>query len=1493
MSNKLFLVASNTQGLKYCKNDAKLMTSCFGEKYNYQVFQPSLQKQEILKELDKLIDNSQKTDTIILYFSGHGIIDERLYFLLADDSSKSSNKLDINGIVDTFETCKAKNKLIILDCCNAELGHETWKPKISNKYFLLTASEFLEEAKELDSKESSFLTYNLVQSLENPSLDILNSDNIIQLQSLYNLLVKRAIEHNNTYADTGNPVPIPNLVGNQKNDFNLVKSNKPQKPFTDDELKDYLHFLTSRCATLDPRHVPRTDKSRNIVLPLEAIFITLKTGQNNPLERDAEQSLLDFEIRELVQTLRLDTSENYLKETDFRYQILQRQFLMQSEEHLKASSIRKNFGTVLTEHRWVVLLGGPGSGKTTLAQWLTLQLGKLMLSNKTRFRISSSQLGLRGSNREVDLGPVRLPIFIRIADYAKKRLEDSSLTLKNFIGHNPILGQHPSISASKVAEICNHFIKNGNALVILDGLDEIIDPADRGEIRDQIERFVVDNIQDPENKEAFIPWTNFDETKIHDRNFAWWKSSNYSLPVESGGNQVIITSRGAGYRAAVLRGEFAHFEIESFDDVSISRFCNRWCLAVERYLNRQAVSPLSDKDIIDLAYKEANSLTEKIFENKGIRKLASNPLLLTILALLHRETSNLPTERTRLYEQAVTALVDRRETNLDKAQVTDFLGPFALWLHENQPTGLATEKELHEQISIGLTRWHGLDSNQPLPGKYKKDIESFIMQAREQSGLIVARGEGLYGFLHLSFQEYFVAMELTRNPYTVINNLQKYLHRPRWVEPLILAIAYLSDTQRGSLEIVLQAITETETPHEDILHRNLLFVANAIANSVWMPPTILHKITSEMLVILADNEGQGRFTLLREQIFEAFETIYRPDSSDIIEAIIQTALLSDSDSRKVAAEIILNVSWASPKILISCHSALSMEGDASIIVDAFNVLVQRVQQPEQYLPKYTFESFYHLYRNDLEVYQAINDFVLPSTSASAFFENWAKIRAPYIIPQLTTLLKTFANSTEKNVPLFEEQLQRSLLDIATNNSGEIFRFAIIALVDVHSIGYATDLVQKNIQSGIKQEECIKLLLTVFDTVLDKPEFLTWLDKQSSSTKQLFLELGSKMNNGWRLGNFAWKQLESLDGNLITPSLKLLVNLTDIKLTPKRLEILEDLAELADSETIEIIGDILEQAKSYNQDDEICRKLYTWLNSSIPALNYYAAFLLGQTTKYFDLAVYNKLSLALRNSNDRWRQWAARVLYKQRPSFSGAEKLIEESAKLDWEEQHVLNDGMASLHHSDFRRGMFFDSFDFIERWVDKYELAATQKEKEIACKILSTVTICSSEFLEALLNKVELSDFESVNECLVESIFHIIANESAIELHYKDYQPRLSDDVLKYAIEVLSKVIQRASNNDAAMYAAEGISLVIRFPNIAFNELCKLLTFKKNDIQVAAIHGLGNLTLHHRGSNTLRKSVVDKLINLEENVSLKLKTTILAALTKSLVISELDPEKYH
>ncbi|MCP4347576.1 MAG: hypothetical protein GY795_18890 [Desulfobacterales bacterium] len=222
MAKRAFIVGVNTHGLQYSENDADLMEQCL-KKYGYEIIRPrDPKKSEVTDGFESMLDECKQTDTVIVYFSGHAVIEAgELQFILDDTANKITSKITLNVIVKTFEKCKrVSHKLVILDCCNAGTSHARWNSDFLDKYYILTSSGEFEKTRELDELKAGFLTYHIHNALLNPSPEFLDDDNKIRVVDFYNWLKRQAEHHNGT--ENSVKVSIPHLFGNSIANFDIA-----------------------------------------------------------------------------------------------------------------------------------------------------------------------------------------------------------------------------------------------------------------------------------------------------------------------------------------------------------------------------------------------------------------------------------------------------------------------------------------------------------------------------------------------------------------------------------------------------------------------------------------------------------------------------------------------------------------------------------------------------------------------------------------------------------------------------------------------------------------------------------------------------------------------------------------------------------------------------------------------------------------------------------------------------------------------------------------------------------------------------------------------------------------------------------------------------------------------------------------------------------------------------------------------------------------------
>lgn len=311
-------------------------------------------------------------------------------------------------------------------------------------------------------------------------------------------------------------------------------------------------------------------------------------------------------------------------------------------------------------------------------------------------------------------------------------------------------------------------LASGNALILLDGLDEVHDPSERSRVVHHVKNFYLNH-----------------RGNITDR----------SLRVTGQSNSFVITSRIVGYREAPLEADGVfHLTLLDFSKEQIAQFVENWCLTYE--IAQSGDTPKATRD----AEGEKSKLLKAILNNPGVEKLAANPLLLTILALIHRQGTELPNRRAELYELYLTTLIktwNRARSlagmsvgSMDDKETVKILAPLAYWMHANRPSGTARRAELEREIARHFTERRKLALEDA-----EREASRFLNDVRQYSGLLAERGPDAYGFVHLTFEEYLAARHIVFqgqvNEQKSLELLRKHAYDPAWREVILLALGYL------------------------------------------------------------------------------------------------------------------------------------------------------------------------------------------------------------------------------------------------------------------------------------------------------------------------------------------------------------------------------------------------------------------------------------------------------------------------------------------------------------------------------------------------------------------------------------------------------------------------------------------------------------------------------------------------------------------------------
>ena len=469
---------------------------------------------------------------------------------------------------------------------------------------------------------------------------------------------------------------------------------------------EYLAYLQRTYRVLDFKGIPQFDAVAHELL-LDEVYVPLLARPEMPGGETWNRRLAGRTVKNC------ELPENHQEASDEALAMLQ-----------KGESRPVRIEEAMTEKDRVIVLGDPGSGKTTLLKYLALHLAA-----------------------EED---APLPILIPLNAYARA-LQKEDLRLQAY------LPAYFAAQAQVVADMGPLFdaaIEHGQALILLDGLDEVQDR--RGYLNSKVEAFAAEAVEK--------------------------------------GNKLIATSRIVGYKDAPLPSDWVLYTLLDFDRPAIEDFARKWCLAFEKSVQGDA------PEAAEAAEKERAALLEAVDANPGVARLASNPLLLTILALIKRQGVSLPNRRVELYELYLETLI--RSWNKSRAldhhpvgpelnynEVLDTLGPLALWLREENPTaGVVSGDALLAQ----LTR-HYMGEDWGLKrGPAAQKANEFLESVRRYSNLLLERGRNQYGFLHLTFEEMLAAYGIFQRGqlrYTdSLPIIQDHLLDPGWRETILLAV---------------------------------------------------------------------------------------------------------------------------------------------------------------------------------------------------------------------------------------------------------------------------------------------------------------------------------------------------------------------------------------------------------------------------------------------------------------------------------------------------------------------------------------------------------------------------------------------------------------------------------------------------------------------------------------------------------------------------------
>ncbi|MBM7083250.1 HEAT repeat domain-containing protein [Micromonospora humidisoli] len=586
---------------------------------------------------------------------------------------------------------------------------------------------------------------------------------------------------------------------------------------TDDDRVAYLRWLIDQHRYLRTVGVVR---NTTVQLPLGEVFVGLQAQRDrNPGDR--ARAWFERERERLAALV----AEGTLDHTGFEAALDR----LQTEygHRFAAETDQPARQPVLDAARdaaQLLVLGDPGTGKTTLLRYLALTHARALISGE-----------------QVQGRDALFPIYLRIGEYARQGFPE--VGIGEFL---PGQLRRAECTLPGLPDLLRRQLDAGRCLVLLDGLDEIASA--------ELRRGVVTAV------------TNF--VTAHARQ----------------GNRFVVTSRIAGYQAAPLPEPFRAVQLQDMDDPTISRFLDVYCREVER----AETPGRSAEATRLAGAREATAIEQALTTNAGVRRLAANPLLLTALVLVHRASGRLPHRRVEAYVEVCNALGRTwrsaqgvAEADLpDERILTRWLTELGWWMHEHRPEGAATRAELLEVLGPLWAAHQGvgwdprvLEAADPLRTDAGLGVLDFVDKADTHTGLLVERAPGRYGFAHLTFEEYYAgrALAFRGSATDRISEIRRRLHDPRYEEPILLALGLIgTDYVEQIDDVVTKAIYPAEgnpSPYEELLGRDFLFMLRVLADDTPLKTSTIDAVVNRAVDEWLDRKhSRCRFVAYRESL---------------------------------------------------------------------------------------------------------------------------------------------------------------------------------------------------------------------------------------------------------------------------------------------------------------------------------------------------------------------------------------------------------------------------------------------------------------------------------------------------------------------------------------------------------------------------------------------------------------------------------------------------
>ena len=513
--------------------------------------------------------------------------------------------------------------------------------------------------------------------------------------------------------------------------------------------------------------------------------------------------------REGQQVVQLDLEKVYVPLEAVAYRLPEERGDEHVDKHGKMQDVAENqkisLNQVLQQGKRVTITGGPGCGKTTVLLHIAWALAKAIVENDNH--LAEEKVGITAD--------LPLPIFVPLSEYASylnrnTQASAEKKTLASFLSYHLI--QKQSSFDLELTFLQRLLRGDKSVILLLDGLDEVADEAQRVMVRQAIEELVTGR----ENM------------------------------------RVVVTCRTVAYKNRTALGkEFREIRVQPLAQQHVEQ------LIKEAYAHIYRHDPATAQNKINELVSGIKKLEENrmVRQGKDSQRLVISPLMMRMLLIVHFSERRLPEQRAELYMKAADAML-----------LPEYLPEEAV---ANQIGGIVGgSKEVHrdlvQHIAFGMYEQGDIRGRDILEDDLLQLIkrnESFCGLVKDFMALTRLRGTlleermGSYRFIHLAFQEYLAARYLAevKRSEAGVNGIVAFFEKGLileswWREPALLVSGYLNVTSPQIAQMYLRRLAGiTDSSDAELTADVKLAAAEIAATALLEWPNIEKNLRRELV----------------------------------------------------------------------------------------------------------------------------------------------------------------------------------------------------------------------------------------------------------------------------------------------------------------------------------------------------------------------------------------------------------------------------------------------------------------------------------------------------------------------------------------------------------------------------------------------------------------------------------------------------------------------